>query len=186
MTLDFVGFDPFAETDTPFACDYCGGPSAGYVVETLGHDPEEPGYAEISYCKACSSDELALEAAQLHARACVGASDAQRRFWSKVPERPLRADACWAWQGYCQPEHRRADGRSILGYGQFRANGAMHKAHVVAYVFANGPVPRSRVVGHTCDNPRCVRPSHLRAISRSDNMRQMHARARHPGFGDRT
>ena len=104
----------------------------------------------------------------------------QARFWSKV----AIGDGCWEWQGHCQSPHRRADGRAILGYGQFRANGGMHKAHVVAFALTSGPVPKARIVGHTCDNPRCVRPSHLRAITREQNMREMHARARHPGWGE--
>lgn len=98
------------------------------------------------------------------------------RFWSKVKI----GDGCWEWAGYCQPAHRRADGRAILGYGQFRANGTMHKAHVVAFVLMNGPISDRYVVGHTCDNPRCVRPSHLRAITPAQNMAEMHQRGRHP------
>ena len=100
------------------------------------------------------------------------------RFWSKV----AIGDGCWTWHGYCDKPTRDATGRAKLGYGQFRANGGMHKAHVVAFVLTCGPLPAGRVVGHTCDNAQCVRPSHLRAISQSANMREMHQRGRHPGF----
>lgn len=147
----------------------------------------------LGVCAACddAQERMAdsgdvIAAVRQAVRACRDYAERTRtpthaRFWAKV--RVLSApDACWEWIGYCQPAHQRADGRAILGYGQYRANGGMHKAHVVAFTFEHGPVPSSRVVGHTCDNPSCVRPSHLRAISRSENMRQMHARKRHPGF----
>jgi hypothetical protein len=37
------------------------------------------------------------------------------------------------------------------------------------------------VVMHSCDNPRCCNPAHLSLGTQAENMRDMHAKRRHPG-----
>lgn len=77
------------------------------------------------------------------------------RFWSKVPNRPEDPSACWEWAG----------GRYPNGYGQFYIGRAAMGAHRFV---CSGVLP-GQVAMHLCDNPPCVRPSHLRAGSYSDN-----------------
>jgi hypothetical protein len=82
----------------------------------------------------------------------------RERFYAKV-HIPQDADACWEW-------------RSILsrGYGRFLVNGRMRRAHRVAWELAHGPIPDGMHVCHSCDNPRCVRVSHLWLGTIADNM----------------
>jgi hypothetical protein len=80
----------------------------------------------------------------------------ESRFWQKVDKSTLEWDDCWVWLGAC----------SALGYGSC-VGGAAHR---VSYVFANGPIPKGLVVRHRCNNPRCVRPSHLLLGTQHDNV----------------
>lgn len=88
------------------------------------------------------------------------------RFLSKVDT----SGECWTWRA-----------STSRGYGQFSVNGhgsAPLKAHRVAYELFVGPIPDGLVLCHACDNPSCVRPSHLLAGTQADNLRGASARGR--------
>ena len=69
-------------------------------------------------------------------------------FWQKVAKGP----GCWEWTAT-----KNAD-----GYGGFWHNGAMVGAHRLSYAWEHGPIPEGMQVDHTCLNPSCVNPSHMR------------------------
>jgi len=84
----------------------------------------------------------------------------EERFWSKVN----KTDTCWLWTA----------GRDKRGYGRFRnAEGKVERAHAVAYKMLVGPVPPKHEVDHRCHNKACVRPDHLRAATRKQNMENL-------------
>ncbi|WP_402844370.1 HNH endonuclease signature motif containing protein [Microbacterium sp. GXS0129] len=56
------------------------------------------------------------------------------------------------------------------GYGYFKHAGRHARTHRVAYELAHGPIPDGAVVMHTCDNPPCCNPDHLRAGTQRDNV----------------
>ena len=69
---------------------------------------------------------------------------------------------CWEWQG---PTYKRG------GHGQATGCGGKHTtAHRLAFEEWHGRPPEGQV-NHTCDNPVCCRPSHLKEGTHSDNMR---------------
>lgn len=92
------------------------------------------------------------------------------RFNEKVRRlRGLGALDCWIWVG-CKNRN---------GYGQIVVEGTRREeAHRVAWRLAYGDIPAGKWVLHTCDNPPCVRPSHLYLGDQTRNMADMAARGR--------
>lgn len=83
------------------------------------------------------------------------------RYWSKVN---LTGSGCWEWGA----------ARNRGGYGLFRKDGSSRLAHrVMAEACCERELPRKELACHTCDNPRCVNPSHLFVGSDLDNRRDM-------------
>lgn len=72
---------------------------------------------------------------------------------------------CWEWVG----------GSYNTGYGRFNfgGSGKSSLAHRVAYEIWKGEIPKGLVVAHSCDNPRCVNPDHLQAMTQADNVQDM-------------
>lgn len=99
-------------------------------------------------------------------RSLLSLEEKQRRFWLRVK----KTSTCWIWTGP----------RFSHGYGQsnFYMNGTRF-AHRVSWQIKNGTVTTGMDVMHSCDNPPCVRPSHLRLGTRKDNMRDCVLRGRH-------
>lgn len=75
---------------------------------------------------------------------------------------------CWLWSG----------ARLKRGYGHMGHDGKYLLAHRVAYELEFGPIPEGLLVLHECDNPTCVRPSHLLTGTHADNTADMLSKGR--------
>lgn len=98
------------------------------------------------------------------------------RLWASVAAAG-EAD-CWEWTG----------SRTRNGYGRFKSRHSNALgAHRVMWEIANArEVPPGLFVLHSCDNPGCVNPAHLRVGTPADNVQDMVDRGRHrPGGRDR-
>lgn len=76
-------------------------------------------------------------------------------FWSQLD----KSSDCWVWIG-----------KSFRGgYGRVSYCSKATDAHRVAYMLTNGEIPKGRLVLHSCDNPPCCNPNHLRLGNHKDN-----------------
>ncbi|MBY6005380.1 HNH endonuclease [Salipiger bermudensis] len=87
------------------------------------------------------------------------------RFWMNVSV----SEGCWEWTA----------GKDPNGYGRFAIKETPNLAHRVSWRLAHGEDPGPKHVLHSCDNPGCVRPSHLRLGTHDDNMADKMSRGRH-------
>jgi hypothetical protein len=106
----------------------------------------------------------------------VDAADSQlallARFWSKVDS--SNPDGCWLWLGH----------KTKRGYGLFSYQGRETTAHRVALILS-GVELGGLEAAHRCDNPPCVRPSHLFPATHLENQQDM-ARKGRAASGDRS
>ena len=82
------------------------------------------------------------------------------------------ATCCWEWTG----------AKNNDGYGRFNLgaeNGSkLGRPHAVSLSFGLGYMPA--YVMHKCDNPCCVRPSHLKEGTHAENTKEAYAKGRQP------
>jgi hypothetical protein len=72
-----------------------------------------------------------------------------------------RTGDCWVWTGCTD----------WGGYGHIQLEKRTQRVHRVAYEVWVGPIPEGMTVDHLCFNTSCIRPSHLRLLTRSENSR---------------
>ena len=89
-----------------------------------------------------------------------------RRFhkkWVRV------CSGCWEWQGSKDKD----------GYGRFHVDGGETPAHRFSYELSiRGPIPEGMIVMHSCDNPSCVKPTHLSLGTHKLNAEDRNAKQR--------
>lgn len=89
------------------------------------------------------------------------------RFWSKVDMRG--PDDCWEWQASL----------NTSGYGRFKlASYVDITAARLALIISTKSEPQGMLALHSCDNPPCCNPHHLRWGTVQDNSDDMKARGR--------
>lgn len=64
-----------------------------------------------------------------------------------------------------------------MGYGSILYNKKVIGAHVMSWFFTKGSWPKYFLL-HSCDNPLCVNPRHLREGTQQENMLEAIARGR--------
>lgn len=85
------------------------------------------------------------------------------RFWRKVAV--ALPHECWLW-----PVSKKRYGAFHIGTEYSHNGSRVVSAHQAAYLIGKGPITSGLHVLHTCDNDRCVNPSHLYLGTHRDNM----------------
>jgi len=105
-------------------------------------------------------DPLAVRQVQHHGLSL------KERFWINVQQ----GSGCWEWQGYKDPN----------GYGRLNVNNVPKLAHRLSWeIEHNVTLSPQEHVCHKCDNPSCVRPSHLFIGDHAANMADKMNKGRH-------
>lgn len=89
---------------------------------------------------------------------------------------------CWNWVANVNKKGYGIIAGEINGK-RYVPKGQQMLAHRVSWIIFRGDIPHSdaahgTVVMHTCDNPRCVNPKHLRLGTQSDNVKDMIVKGR--------
>lgn len=91
------------------------------------------------------------------------------RFWSRVEIQGPHD--CWPWRSTVFADS---------GYGRFNLADSSIGSHRVAWSLAfEQKIPKGLYVIHSCDNPPCCNPTHLRLGTPQDNMDDKMDRGRH-------
>lgn len=81
---------------------------------------------------------------------------------------PIPFSGCWLWLGSLHGK----------GYGHFRLNGNVEKAHRAGFALFKSDIPGGMQVLHRCDVRCCVNPEHMFVGTHQDNMADMVAKGR--------
>ena len=110
-----------------------------------------------TYTYTCVTCGKAFQSRRLNRKTCsYECRDLKRRsapeiFWERVQKNAL--SECWPWLGF----------RDKPGYGRLSYQGQMISAHRLAWQLHNSQlIPPGKCVLHSCDNPPCCNPAHLR------------------------
>lgn len=90
----------------------------------------------------------------------------EEKFWAQVDRRG--EEECWPWLG----------AKTRHGYGRPMICGSRQMAHRLSLQFSTGQNPADLFALHSCDNPNCVNPRHLRWGTQVENIQDRVARKR--------
>jgi hypothetical protein len=85
-----------------------------------------------------------------------------------LERRNITAAGCWEFTGQLTP----------TGYGEIYVDGKNQRVHRLMYVIEHGAIPDGFYILHSCDNPPCFNPDHIRAGTQKENMKDSLDRGR--------
>lgn len=64
------------------------------------------------------------------------------------------------------------------GYGRISYRGRLWRAHRLAYTLLWSKIPEGMDLMHSCDNPLCINPHHLRPGTHAENIAESYSKGR--------
>lgn len=93
---------------------------------------------------------------------------AEQRFMDSFIPEPN--SGCWIW----------TEKTTSIGYGRLSVDGKATYAHRYSFELFKSKIPSGLFILHSCHNPPCVNPAHLRHGTAADNMKDRSDAGRHP------
>lgn len=128
-------------------------------------------------CVQCGASFLAWPYNVRNGRAiCCSRSCANKRLRNVVGRKLIEQNSipepnsgCWLWTGAYKK-----------GYGVVGISRKSWQAHRLSYLVFGGVLLADDMIMHSCDNPWCVNPEHLKAGTHADNMQDAVSKGRMP------
>ena len=95
-----------------------------------------------------------------------------KHFWKRVNI----SEGCWYWNGNMDK-----DNYGVFAYRDNYGVSRKVRAHRFMYESYNGPIPKGKLILHSCDNPSCVNPNHLKCGTTQDNVNDKVLKSRAKG-----
>lgn len=149
-------------------------------VDTVGH--HKRWLCKCDCGKTTISWQLGLRKGSSKSCGCLKSDNTTKRwsdyreptFWSRVNKNA--ANGCWEWIGTVE------EGEFASPYPQTNYDGKKYRVHRLAYTLLKGPIPDGKMLLHSCDNPKCCNPDHLRPGTHQENMQDVVDRCRRLGM----
>lgn len=81
----------------------------------------------------------------------------EKRLKDRIFIDSSKEDGCWIWTG----------SKNKKGYGHIEVGIKLKSAHRIMYELHVGVIPLNHDIHHKCNNPSCVRPTHLEAVTKA-------------------
>jgi hypothetical protein len=133
-----------------------------------------PSTVDAAPCPKCGGGAFSRPSLRGRRKGDVDAPMSERLFRhvdrnGPTPAHVPQLGPCWVWTAH----------RAHNGYGRLRDERKRPRAaHVLSFMLAYGPVPDGKEIAHKCDNPACVRPTHLEAVTHAENLADMRRKGR--------
>lgn len=154
------------------SCAVCGKQTRAAKNKTCSrqcHSVARWGVRALPTCTVCGRPTK-TKRNRTCSNSCARGGTPAQRLWSKIEVGA--PDGCWVWTGSVCSQ----------GYGTIRVtDGKIESTHRLVYELVKGTIPEKMSVLHSCDNPPCCNPAHLRLGTHADNMRDRSERRR--GWG---